>query len=80
MLSTAVRTRIFLADLLHFRFDFAYLIRGPRGQTTPLDGLPQTQIFSHRLPQGYTGIVIQVEEGAWDLPAAQRLIKDPMDP
>ncbi len=62
------------------RFDFAYLIRGPRGQTTPLDGLPQTQIFSHRLPQGYTGIVIQVEEGAWDLPAAQRLIKDPMDP
>ncbi len=61
------------------RFDFAYLIRGPRGQRTLLDDLQHSARFTQSLPLGYAGYVIEIHDGTWDRPAAQRLLKDPMD-
>ena len=58
-------------------FQFAYIVRRP-DQASPIDALPSSQLFHQQLPDGYTGEVIQIDPEAWDTPAAQRLLKDPM--
>lgn len=58
-------------------FEAAYLVRRP-GQATALDGLPQTEISRHALPSDHEGVLIRIDDLAWDLPAAQRLLQDPI--
>lgn len=58
-------------------FDVAYVVRRP-GQRTVLDELPQTTLQRHTLPDGYEGALIKIPPMAWDLPAAQRILQDPM--
>jgi hypothetical protein len=68
----------FQADVADRRFELAYIVNRP-GQPTALDGLPQTELQHHRLPQGYQGRLVRIPELAWKHPAAQRLLQDPMD-
>jgi hypothetical protein len=60
-------------------FDVAYVVTRP-GQATVLDELPQTTLDRHVLPDGYQGTLIKIPTRTWDLPAAQRLLQDPMKP
>lgn len=62
------------------RFSVAYIVRFPGQRPGPVEDLGDPPSFTHSLPGGRTGILVRIQDEAWDSPAGQRLSHDPMGP